>query len=98
MAKSKYIGDEFTKKANKIITLTNDEKIIEILSLMKEEFDDLEEDKSEFVNAVNVNINSSLDKLTKEIKKSNNIEVISELLRDIKIALVKRYSLVNEIA
>lgn len=95
MAKSKNIGDDFTKKANKIITLTKDEKIIDILSLMKEEFALLEDDKSEFVSAVNGNINSSLDKLTKIIKKNADIETVSEILRDIKVALVKRYNLVN---
>lgn len=98
MAKIKNVRDEFTKKTNKIITLTNDEKIIDILSLMKEEFAVLEEENSEFVNAINVSINSSLDRLTKEIKKKANIETISETLRDIKVALVKRYNLVNDLS
>lgn len=64
---------------------------------MKEEFAILEEVNSEFVNAVNVNINASLDRLTKEVKKKVDIEIIAETLRDIKVALVKRYNLVNDL-
>lgn len=97
MAKIKKVREEFTKKTNKIITLTTDEKIIDILSLMKEEFAILEEVNSEFVNAVNVNINASLDRLTKDVKKKVDIEIIAETLRDIKVALVKRYNLVNDL-
>lgn len=95
MKKGKNAGEEFTRKANKLITLTSDEAVIEILSLMKEEFDELEDEKSEFVNTIDDNIEAALDKLAKEMKKDENIEVVSELLREVKINLVKRYNLVS---
>lgn len=96
MAKIKNVREEFTKKTKKIITLTKDEQIIDILSLMLEEFAELEEEDSEFINAMNVNINSSLDRLTKEVKKNVAIETIAETLRDIKTALAKRYNLISD--
>ncbi len=95
MKKNKDINEEFIKKANKLITLTSDEQVVEILVLMKEEFELLEEDDSEFVNAIDGNISTALDKLVKEVKKEDNNEKISAILRDIKVNMVKRYNLVT---
>ncbi len=93
--KNKDMFDEFLKKANKAITLTDDERVIEILSLMKEEFELLEESEDEFVETIDNSIETALDKLAKEVKKKDNIEKISVILRDIKVSLVKRYNLVS---
>lgn len=95
MKKNKNVGEEFTKKANKLITLTSDEQVVEILVLMKEEFDLLEEDDNEFVSAIDSNINTALDKLVKEVKKDDNNEKVAAILKDIKVNLVKRYNLVT---
>ncbi|MFI3329514.1 MAG: hypothetical protein R3Y05_03370 [bacterium] len=95
MKKNKDVSEEFIKKANKLITLTSDEQVVEILVLMKEEFDLLEDEDSEFVNAIDGNISAALDKLVKEVKKDDNNEKISAILRDIKVNLVKRYNLVT---
>lgn len=95
MKKNKDVSEEFIKKANKLITLTSDEQVVEILVLMKEEFDLLEDEDSEFVNAIDGNIGTALDKLVKEVKKDDNNEKISAILRDIKVNLVKRYNLVT---
>ncbi len=89
-------NDEFIRKTNQIIINVNDERVIEILSILKIEFKDLEITENEFVRSIDQSINTTLDKLAKDVKNEVAVEELALTLKDIKANLVKRSRLVNE--
>lgn len=97
MKKIKNVSEKFTKSMKKIISLTKDVKIIEILDLMVEEFGEINDEDSDYIHAINADIESDLQILEKEVKGKCDMEVVSYILREIKNSLVKRYNLVATI-